>query len=251
MLEPINRTILVTDVERFSRRVDGDQGVIRRVIRGVLQKTLEAASIDLAEYRKEDRGDGQFVLVDPSVPKPQLIRALMSVVPTELREYNRRASEVAQVRMRCVLHAGEVAIDEDGAVGGAVVEAFRLCAAEELKGELAKSIEPAIFCVSDHVYDTVVRHHHPGIPPERFHPKELGDFKGWVYDETRSRTADADADPTAESARIEAIPAAAGPDRLTAAPGVGNQFTGTTHIAGDAVGGNKFVLGPERRTDRD
>ena len=41
MADPINRTILVTDVERFSRRVDGDQAVVRRVLYEVLRTTFQ------------------------------------------------------------------------------------------------------------------------------------------------------------------------------------------------------------------
>ncbi|MBP2351646.1 class 3 adenylate cyclase [Kribbella aluminosa] len=189
MADPINRTILVTDVERFSSRVDGDQAVLRRVLYEVLRKTFAAASIYPTEYTTEDRGDGVFALIDAKVPKAQLLRALITVTPAELREYNRRASEVARVRMRCVVHSGEVALDERGAIGAAVIDAFRICDSDDLKDELAKIAEPSLLCVTDLLYQSLVRHQHPGLVPEHFHPLDAsskdGHRDGWIYDRSR------------------------------------------------------------------
>lgn len=242
MTDPINRTILVTDVESFSSRVDGDQAVLRRVLYEVLRKTFAAASIDPMEYTTEDRGDGVFALIDAKVPKAQLLRALITVTPSELREYNRRASEVARVRMRAVVHAGEVALDDRGAIGAAVIDAFRICAADELKEELAKAAEPSVLCVSDQLYQSLVRHQHPGLAPEHFYPLDTsskdGRREGWIYDRARNH----EPRPTAEREVSASVPTPVAP------PAAGNSFSGTTHIAGDVVGGNKYVGGP--RNDR-
>lgn len=239
MTDPISRTILVTDVERFSSRVDGDQAVVRRVLYETLRTMFAAASIDPPEFITEDRGDGVFALVDASVPKPQLLRALITVTAAELREYNRRASEVAQVRLRMVVHAGEVALDAHGAVGTAVNDAFRICAADELREALAKSDEPSVLCVSDVIYQNVVRHQHPGLEPEHFHPLETtskdGRRTGWVYDRYRKHQ-------ERVPGQAEEAPAAATPGPVPPLA-AGNYFAGTTHIAGDFVGRDKYVGG--------
>ncbi|MFE7566986.1 hypothetical protein ACFU76_08475 [Streptomyces sp. NPDC057539] len=258
MAEPSNKTILLLDMEGSGRRRDSEQAVIHRMLYAVLHETLSAAAIEPTEYRSEDRGDGVFVLVDPSVPKPSLLRTLLTTTPERLVSTNRLAAEGARIRLRIVVHAGEVALDEFGAVGADLVHAFRLLDAPALRNELATTSEPSVLCVSDAVYQGVVRHAHPGVRPEHFHPlttdsKEGATLTGWYHNSLRQYVGTGRSErPAAESAASSVPAQGAAPvpksDHSTDAAPVpalhthtGNFFLGTASIAGDAVAGDKHV----------
>lgn len=206
--EPSNRTILLIDMEGSGGRRDTEQAVIRRMLYAVLHETLSAAAIEPTEYRCEDRGDGVFVLIDPSVPKPALLRSLLTTTPERLVSNNRLAAECARIRLRIVVHSGEVALDDFGAVGGDVVHAFRLLDAPALRTELRRTPEPSVLCVSEAVFRGVVRHAHPGVRPEHFHPltvdsKEGVTLRGWYHDNSVRRT-----DPAEDGSAVRRAAAA-------------------------------------------
>ncbi|MFB7466923.1 hypothetical protein ACFCZ1_26080 [Streptomyces sp. NPDC056224] len=263
MAEPSTKTILLMDIEGSGRRLDSEQAVIRRMLYAVLRETLSAASVEPTEYRVEDRGDGVFVLVDPSVPKPALIRALLTTTPTRLVSNNRLAAEGAQVRLRIVVHTGEVALDGFGAVGSDLIHAFRLLDAPELRDALKATQEPSVLCVSEAVYQGVVRHAHHGIRPEHFQPmaaagKDGVERAGWFHDSAArdGGRAQAPAHDPAAAAPSPAAPAPARGQTPTAGAGsgpvlhaqTGNFFFGTTRIAGDAIAGDKYVgIDPSER----
>ncbi|MCU7706453.1 hypothetical protein ACGILS_20335 [Streptomyces albidoflavus] len=254
MTEPSNKTILLLDVEGSGSRRDTEVSVIRRMSYAVLHETLSAASVEPTEYRCEDRGDGMFILIDPSVPKPALIRALLTTAADRLVSNNRLASPGAQIRMRMVLHTGEVALDEYGAIGGDVVHAFRLLDSPRLKEALRATSEPSVLCVSDAVHRGVVRHAHPGVRPEHFHlftakSKEGPTLKGWYHDSTVSQ---AEGDPERAGEETASPPSSGlvtppAPEPPASAPtpqaNTGNFFLGTVHFGGDAVAGDKHMHG--------
>ncbi|NYI05849.1 adenylate/guanylate cyclase domain-containing protein [Allostreptomyces psammosilenae] len=257
MTEPVGRTILLMDVEGSGGRDDVEQAVIRRMLYSVLADTLEAAGVEPTERRVEDRGDGVMVLISPTVPKPHLIRALLTETPARLHAGNRVAGPGTQVRLRIVLATGEVALDEHGAVGADLVAAFRLLDSDALRAALRRSAEPSALCVSDAVHHGVVRHGHLGIRPEHFHrfrtPTKEGAADAWLYDPTRTaagptRPADgapAGAEPTPGRPDQPAAPATSATPATPSGwqVGSGNFFFGTASIAGDAVAGDKYMGG--------
>ncbi|MFE2265449.1 nucleotidyl cyclase domain-containing protein [Streptomyces griseosporeus] len=232
---------------------------MRRMLYDVLHETLSVAAVEPTEYRSEDRGDGVFVLIDPTVPKPALLRALLTATPERLVSMNRLAAERARIRLRIVVHSGEVALDEFGAVGSDLVHAFRLLDAPALREKLAVTPEPSVLCVSDAVYQGVVRHAHAGVRPEHFHPLTTGSkegltLTGWFHDSSVQQTGtnepeQATPEPAASSAVSRTAAQTSGSPQPGAAaapvpalhPYTGNFFFGTATISGDAVAGDKHV----------
>ncbi|AJC59090.1 hypothetical protein GZL_06520 [Streptomyces sp. 769] len=195
MTEPVHQSILLFDVEGFGHRSGAEQAMIRRMLYAVVHDTLRAAQVEPTEYRTEDRGDAVLVLVSGVVPKPQLLRAALIETPTQLHHANRLASAGTQVRLRVVLHAGEVARDAQGTLGKEVVEAFRLLDSADLREALRRSSQPSVLAVSEGVHRSVVQYGHPGIDPEHFHPfvaeSKEGALTGWLHDEGRVHVPDA------------------------------------------------------------
>ncbi|MEV8228410.1 hypothetical protein AB0P41_20520 [Streptomyces sp. NPDC079167] len=174
LTEPVNRTILLLDIEDFSRRDDVVQACLRRELHNVVEDTLAAAGVERNMQYREDRGDGLIVLVSADIPKTVLLRALLTTIPDALCQYNRLASSSAQMRLRMVLAAGEVAFDpKQGTVGGLVGhdlnQSCRLLDADTLREALARREADCVLGVSSPVYEGVVRHGHRGLRPEEFH----------------------------------------------------------------------------------
>ncbi|MEV8016910.1 hypothetical protein AB0O76_11285 [Streptomyces sp. NPDC086554] len=277
MAEPSNKTILLMDMEGSGRRRDTEQAVIHRMLYAVLHESLSAASIEPTQYHCEDRGDGVLVLIDPSVPKPALLRALLTTTRERLVSNNRLAAEGARIRLRIVVHTGEVALDDFGAVGAELIHAFRLLDAPALKEALRTTSEPSVLCVSKAVHRGVVDHAYPGVRPEHFHQmtvdtKEDVTLTAWYHDSGSVTRADkAGREKSAAQPAVSPAPASqpvreperepsggAGPTPVLHTS-TGNFFFGTTRVAGDAVAGDKHVeAGPaeqarnrtEGRTER-
>lgn len=191
MREPVNRTILLLDIERFSRRDDVVQAVLRRTLNKIVDETLEAAGVEATQQYREDRGDGLIVLLSGDVAKTVLLRTLVTTTPELLHEHNLLASDSAQMRLRIVLAVGEVAHDPHAGTTGGLVghdlnQACRLLDADVLRSALAaRRDEHCVLAVSAPVYEGVVRHGHRGVRPELFRQADVtvkdGTLPAWIH----------------------------------------------------------------------
>ncbi|MFD3520903.1 hypothetical protein [Streptomyces sp. NPDC058653] len=186
MNTPVNRTILLLDIERYSDRDDIEQSFLRRMLYDIADQTLDAAGIDSAQRLRADRGDSVMELIDANAPVSVLLRTLLAEVPVQLRKTNRMASSSAQIRLRAVLATGYVTIDaHDGWVGSDLNHACRLLDAQLLRDALRERPDDFALCVSDSVHQGIVRHGHPGIRPEDFHHIAPGSKNGrlsaWLH----------------------------------------------------------------------
>ncbi|MFK0232159.1 hypothetical protein [Streptomyces vinaceus] len=184
--QPLLRTLLLIDTERYSDRDDVQQGYLRRMLFGIVDRVLLSAGADQSLRRREDRGDAVMELIDPAVPLTDLLRALLNDVPAELRAVNRLAASSAQIRLRAVLATGFVHIDEfDGWVGTDLNNACRLLDGDPLRDALRESPDDYALCISESVYTGIVTHDHLGIPKERFHaitvPTKNGPMNAWLH----------------------------------------------------------------------
>ncbi|GAA3184829.1 hypothetical protein GCM10010451_37570 [Streptomyces virens] len=186
MTDPVSRTILLLDIERFSDRDDIEQAYLRRMLYDVTDRVLERAGIEETQRMRADRGDSVMELIDANAPVTALLRTLLSEVPTELRAVNRMASRSAQMRLRGVVATGYVAVDRhDGWVGSDLNHACRLLDAGLLRAALRERADDFALCVSDALYAGVVRHDHPGVPAADFHPVTVdsknGTLRAWLH----------------------------------------------------------------------
>ncbi|GAA2266674.1 hypothetical protein GCM10010145_36390 [Streptomyces ruber] len=186
MNDPVSRTILLLDIERFSDRDDVEQAYLRRMLYDITDRALEAAGVDETRRVRADRGDSVMELIDAGASVTALLRALLTEVPAQLRTVNRMASRSAQIRLRGVLATGYVAVDRHGGwVGSDLNHACRLLDARLLRAALRERRDDFALCVSDALYTGVVRHDHPGIPAADFHPVTVdsknGPLRAWLH----------------------------------------------------------------------
>ncbi|MFF2424160.1 hypothetical protein [Streptomyces mirabilis] len=186
MTDPVSRTILLLDIEKYSDRDDIEQAYLRRMLYDVADRTLERAGIDERLRLRADRGDSVMELIDANASVTALLRALLTEVPAQLHAVNRMASSSAQIRLRGVVATGYVAVDEhDGWVGSDLNHACRLLDAQLLRTALRERRDDFALCVSESVHTGIVRHGHAGIPAEDFHPVTVdsknGPLRAWLH----------------------------------------------------------------------
>ncbi|MFE6494050.1 hypothetical protein [Streptomyces sp. NPDC057748] len=186
MNDPVNSTILLLDIEKYSERDDVEQAYLRRMLYDLTDRALLAAGIDETRRRRADRGDSVMELIDANCSVIALLRALLTEVPDQLRSQNRRASASARMRLRGVVASGYVAVDGlDGWVGSDLNHACRLLDAELLRTALRERPDDFALCVSDPVYRGVVRHSHTGVPAEEFRALTVdsknGPLAAWLH----------------------------------------------------------------------
>ncbi|MEU6311292.1 hypothetical protein [Streptomyces sp. NPDC047014] len=236
--QPLFRTLLLIDTERFSDRDDVQQGYLRRMLFGIVDRVLLSAGADPSLRQRADRGDAVMELIDPSVPLTDLLRALLKDAPGELHAVNRLAASSAQLRLRAVLATGFVHIDEfDGWVGTDLNNACRLLDGDPLRAALRERPDDYALCVSESVHTGIVTHGHLGIPKDEFHaitvPTKNGPMGAWLHGPLpRSR------------------PAAHGGATAPAAPPApaGLDFRGTNHgLVANQVQGDITFGGPGER----
>ncbi|MFC0111800.1 hypothetical protein [Kibdelosporangium aridum] len=169
---PRYRAIFAVDIERSTARTNTAKALLREVMYDVLEYALHAGGIP-AEYRDPmiDRGDGALVLVRPvdQAPKTLLLNPVIPLLTSLLADHNARHPDL-ELRLRAVVHAGEIHHDQRGWFGESLDVAFRLLDAPEIKTTLRTVSAPLVLVTSDYIYRSIVRHGYEGIDAPGFAP---------------------------------------------------------------------------------
>jgi hypothetical protein len=190
---PHHRAIIALDIELSTSRTDPVKAELRSTIYELFDEALRSARIQRRHRdRFIDRGDGILALIHPvdQAPKAILLNRAIPALNRLLTDYNStlpRASRAQRLlRVRAVVHTGEVHYDTNGCFGEALDVAFRLLDAAQVKRALQVAADPLIFVVSGDIYRSVVRHGYDGIDQHAFHPlvrvQVVGSrYQGWIH----------------------------------------------------------------------
>ena len=165
---------------------------LRELVYRLVMEALSIVGIDDHYYDPfTDRGDGVLVLVRPAdeFPKPLLLSCLIPALTSMLAAHNSGiplAEQPRVLRLRAVIHAGEVHYDGKGFFGEDLDVAFRLLDAPRFKAQLRTATTPLALVASDYIYQSIIRHGYAGIDDGEFFPLvtvNVGDQrrKGWVH----------------------------------------------------------------------
>ncbi len=156
----VHRTIIAVDVEGFGdrRRTNRNQVAVRDGLYGAMGEAFGQAGVSWVDCDHEDRGDGIFILVGPEVPKSVFAETLPSALVAALCRHNGAHPGPERIRVRMVLHAGEVTFDQHGATAASVNLAFRLLECGPVKAALAASPGVLAVIASSWFFEEVVRH---------------------------------------------------------------------------------------------
>ena len=154
---PVHRLIVAVDIEGSTERNNPAKGELRRILYELLNRALEAAGIasrHLEPYT--DRGDSVLILIKPhdDVPKTLVLGQLVPILAALLAEHNASVTRPElRMRLRAVVHAGEVHEDDQGFYGDDLDAAFRLLEAPKLKKALKEAVaSPLILVVSEEIF---------------------------------------------------------------------------------------------------
>jgi hypothetical protein len=190
---PHHRTIFAVDIESSTTRTNP----IKAELRTTLYELSDAALCSAGIYERHrdrfvDRGDGLLALIHP-VEQASKVPLLSRAIPTLnqlLTDYNaslpRLGRPERQLRIRAVVHAGEVHYDVNGCFGEALDVAFRLLDAPPVKKALRVTASPLILVVSEDIYRSVVRQRYDGIDQDTFRPLvciqvSSDHYRGWIH----------------------------------------------------------------------
>jgi hypothetical protein len=164
-------SMLLVDVAGFGNRTrtNADQLRVRQGMYTALEAAFAACEVPWASCEVGDRGDGAMVLVPSDVSKNRLARRLPELVAAALTEHNKAVHGPARIRLRMVLHAGEVHRDGHGPTSDSLILAFRLLDAPAAKRALEASTGVLVVIVSEWFFDAVVRHD-PTAVPDAYRP---------------------------------------------------------------------------------
>ncbi len=179
---------MAVDIEASTARTNPDKIMLRTALYRLFEAALHAGRIT-RRHRDPliDRGDGILTLIHPADHTPKTL-LLNTVIPTLSRLLTQHNSHHPgqSLRLRAVVHAGEVHYDRRGSFGEALDITFRLLDAPELKAALRRSSTPLALVVSDLIYQSIVRHGYDRIDQHAFHPlvqveTVRQDHRGWVH----------------------------------------------------------------------
>ena len=161
-------------MERFGdpSRTDLHRLAIRDGLYKALSQAFRKSRIAWAKCVSEDRGDGALILVPPDVPKARLVTGLPAGLVAAVNRHNAGCAEQERMRLRMVLHAGEIHHDSHGVAGAAINHAFRLLEAPALRSALEASSGVLAVIVSDWLFNEVVRHD-PAAAPSSYWQVQL------------------------------------------------------------------------------
>jgi hypothetical protein len=188
-----HRTIIALDIEQSTSRTD----LVKAELRDKVYELFDAALRSAGVYRRHrdhfvDRGDGLLALIRPvaQAPKAILLSRAIPVLNRLLTDYNadppRASRPQQQMRVRVVVHAGEVHYDSHGCFGEALDVAFRLLDDPHVKKTLRTANDPLTLVVSGDIYRSVVCHGYEGIDQHAFRSlvrvQVAGNrYAGWIH----------------------------------------------------------------------
>ena len=186
-----HRTIIALDIEQSTRRTDPVKGELRDKVYELFEMALRSAGIyPRHRDRLVDRGDGVLALIHPvkQAPKAVILNRAIPALGRLVTDYNASLSRTSlphQLRVRIVVHAGEVRYDSHGCFGEALDIAFRLLDDARVKKVLRATPDPLALVISGDIYRSVVRHGYDGVDQPPF--QSLGHIQvagnrhpGWI-----------------------------------------------------------------------
>jgi signal transduction histidine kinase len=170
--EPEHRVILAIDIQGFGRleRNNLARCQMRTGLHRALGKALSAARIAPGYIEQAEYGDGILVLLSPLVSKARLLHPFLPRLLSGLARYNSTASDAARLRVRVVIHAGELVRDAHGITGEDLILAYRLLDADIVRASLRRASTDLVLIVSEVIYQGVVKHGYGRTDPAVFRP---------------------------------------------------------------------------------
>ncbi len=179
--------MLAVDIKAFNdpRRGEDVQRFLRAAMYQLLAGAFDGSSLQWPACHREDRGDGVLVVAPPGTPETALIDPVVDYLRAGLRRHNKLCSDLATIRLRMAVHAGQVQFDHNGVSGYAVNHLFRMLEAAAFKRAFAAAGADFALVASEALYEDVISQGPGLIDPDMYAPinircKETR-ARAWLY----------------------------------------------------------------------
>jgi hypothetical protein len=186
--DALHRSILVVDIEGYSRppQTNRTRGRLRDTLYLLLDKAIGSSGIRADQHEPpHDQGDGALLLFHPEVPKNRLLYPLIADLAETLTHHNPSVPPHERLRLRVVLHAGELVRDHHGWYGEDLDQAFHLVNSDTLRARLAETPRPLVFLITDQLYQGIVKQELAGIHPSTCQQLQAtvkrGQVRAWLH----------------------------------------------------------------------
>jgi len=158
-LRPFRRRVIVAlDIEGSTRRPDPVKAVLRSMLYELFDAALRSAGVS-ARRRDQftDRGDGLLALIDPA-DQALLVNLVIPAFSRRVAGYNASLPDPGgqdRLRVRVVMHVGNIHDDDNGCFGEALDIAFRLLDDPRVKATLTTAQGPVLLVVSGDIHNLV------------------------------------------------------------------------------------------------
>jgi hypothetical protein len=159
-LRPFRRRVIVAlDIEGSTSRPDPVKAELRTMLYELFDAALRSAGVS-ARRRDQftDRGDGLLALIDPA-DQALLCNLVIPVFSRLVAGYNASlldpGGQNRRLRVRVVMHTGNVHDDDNGCFGEALDIAFRLLDAPRVKAALKTAHGPVLLVASGDIHNLV------------------------------------------------------------------------------------------------
>jgi hypothetical protein len=158
--DPVHHTILAVAIDGFSsfERTNLQRLVLREGLYRAFQLALAESGVTWGHCHHADLGDGVLVLAPAGYPKAVFSELVPDALTRSLAEHNGSHRPPERIRLRMVLHAGEVSYDAHGTTGSAIVHAFRLLNSVVVRKSLLWSDSDLVMIASAWYHDEIIRH---------------------------------------------------------------------------------------------
>src|SRR6266566_3476899 len=182
------RVIVALDIEGWTSRPDPVKAALRTMIYELFDAALRSVGIS-ARHRDRfaDRGDGLLALIDPA-DQALLLSLALPAFSRLLAGYNAGLPDPGRhdrrLRVRVVVHTGNVHDDDNGCFGKALDVAFRLLDAPSVKETLKMAHGAMLLVVTGDIHDLLMScpggvAGHTAAPPVTV--RVAGhDHQGWI-----------------------------------------------------------------------
>ncbi|MFF3942098.1 hypothetical protein [Streptomyces phaeofaciens] len=166
-VESRRRLCLVVDVERYGGRSYAAQEKVQDGVAHALDQACRNAGLSRGDCERQDRGDGQLLLLPPEIDEDRAVPGLIHGLRDMLPLLNARVPEEHLIRLRVALAQGAVRSARLGFVAWSVELASRLLDSAALRKELAAAQgSDMALIVPDDLYHDLFERGAGGLPPE-------------------------------------------------------------------------------------
>jgi class 3 adenylate cyclase len=179
MSEPRHHIFAYADIEGSSRLSTPDKEQVQKDLAAMLDAACDRAGMENVHWG--DRGDGYLLVSLTDVPIRNVIEAFVGTVDTFLAA---RTVGIPRLRVRLIVHQGDILSGEKGWRGTQLDRAARMVDAAEVKAALKAATEGRMaFVVAPELYHSVIRGY-PAPDPTAFRMRRLdtreGPLESWV-----------------------------------------------------------------------